>query len=150
MKYILFLTLICASALHAEVTPSMRDEFLSRLKATSQSREKDRYLMLFCADGLSPEMLKLAETAIEYNLAEIKKYGDAVTFTWSAPSPDMLKIPEANGIRYTPNLHAEEILAISWHDTIRDNDVKSSFNLGVKNGRLLIIGTIKKSINQGN
>lgn len=150
MRFAYYLiTFLFISALHAEVTSSMRDEFLSRLKATAHSQKNDRYLALLCADELSPEMLKAAKLATEYNLSEINKYGDSVTFTWSQPSPEMQKgIMEANGFRYTCNLKIEDVVVLSWRDSQKNNQVKNSLAVGVKGGKLLLVGTIKEPISQ--
>jgi hypothetical protein len=146
MKYILIFSLLLTSLVGAEITPAMRSEFVARVKATAEKTEKDRFFALLCTDGLSEEMLKFARNSSEYNLSEIKKYKEAVTFVWSEPSAEMLEVPEANGFRYIPNLKIEEILTVSWHDDIRKSDVKSSFAIGVKDGKLWQIGTIKEPI----
>jgi len=148
MKYILIFLLFLTSLVGAEITPTMRSEFVARIKATAEKTENDRFLALLCIDGLSEEMLKLARTSSEYNLSEIKKYKEAVTFVWSEPSADMLKVIEAKGFRYIPNLKVEEVLTVSWHDEVRNSDVRSSFAIGVKNGKLWQIGTIKRPIQQ--
>ena len=149
MKFAYLTLLLFVSVLRAEVTTAMHDEFLSRLKATANSHEDDRYLTLLCANGLSPEMLKAAKMATEYNLSEIQKYGDAVTFLWSQPSPEMKKgIMEANGFRYTSNLKIEDVVILSWHDTQKNNQARSSLAVGVKDGKLLLVGTIKEPITQ--
>ena len=149
MKFAYFTLLFFVSVLRAEVTPAMHDEFLARLKATANSQEKDRYLALICADGLSPEMLKAARMATEYNLSEIQKYGDAVTFVWSQPSPQMQKgIMETNGFIYTSNLKIEDVVVLSWHDIQKNNQAKSSLAVGIKDGKLLFVGTIKEPIPQ--
>jgi hypothetical protein len=124
----------------------MRDEFLARLQLAAQSEEKDRYLLLTCTDGLSDAMLKAARTSSEYKLSEIKKYGDAVKFKWAAPTQEALEIMETNEFRYIPNLKIEEILVVSWRDTLRNSDIKCTMALGVKDGRLMQVGTIKKPI----
>jgi hypothetical protein len=148
MKYILIFSLLLTALVGSEITPTMRSEFVARLKATAESTEKDRFRVLLCTDGLSEEMLKFAKVASEYNLSEIKKYGEAVGFVWSEPSADMLEVPSAKGFRYIPNLKIEEVLTVSWHDEIRKSDVKSSFALGVKDGKLWQVGTIKEPIAQ--
>ena len=146
MKYILIFSLFITSLVGAEITPMMRAEFVARLKTAAESTEKDRFRALLCTEGLSEEMLKFARTSSEYNLSEIKKYGEAVGFVWSEPSVDMLEVPEANGFRYIPNLKIKEVLTVSWHDDIRKSDVKSSFAIGIKDGKLWQIGTIKEPI----
>ena len=148
MKYALLLLLAFASVVRADIPPTLQNEFLARLKSAAQSEDRDRYRLIGCTDGLSEDMVKAARTSSEYTLSEIKRYGDAVKFEWAPPTKDVLGVMEANGFRYIPNLKIEDTLIISWRDTIRGSDVKCIIVLGVKEGRLMQVGTIKEAISK--
>jgi len=138
MKPLLKTTLILITTISISfATTPEENQFKDTLVTALKSQNKTDLYSLVCLDDLDAKWTEMAKGSLESMLAQIKVNGDFTATIEPADTSVLKPRPFKDGV-LVQNLEVTAVCRLRWPDSATQKNQVSTFNIGKKNGKLLI------------
>jgi opacity protein-like surface antigen len=129
-----------------DVTPEMKADFLSKVKAAAAQKNFKAFSVLYSQDGTVDPAMKDQLSKFSQDIFNILSAIPSPDYKFAGPTPGQPASFTHNGKTYEPNLKI--VATLQFHDPNGAPNTAASgtwgFPLGIENGALMITQTVLK------